>query len=197
MPGITLEAEAVEVLRSYDWPGNVRQLKNVAEQISAVEESRMISAEILAVYLPNYQHSYVPVLHSEHSAATNSDRELLYKVLFEMRSEMSDMKSMLLELLQRNASYEQHRVIQPQTLLPSVISHNTQPNNAHEFIDSQEVTDEQISKPQSKDEALREAILNALRRNGGRRKMAAQDLFMSERTLYRKIKELNINDDEY
>ncbi|MBO5874865.1 MAG: sigma-54-dependent Fis family transcriptional regulator [Rikenellaceae bacterium] len=197
MPKVTLDTEALAVLKNYDWPGNVRQLKNVAEQISAVEEARQISAEILMAYLPNYQRSYVPVLHSEHTAATNSDRELLYKILFEMRSEMNDMKSMLIELLQRNGNYEQPRVIQPQALLPSVINHNAQPNNSHEFIESQEITEEQTAKPQTKDEAEREAIINALKRNGGRRKMAAQELFISERTLYRKIKELNINDNEY
>ncbi|MBO5710094.1 MAG: sigma-54-dependent Fis family transcriptional regulator, partial [Rikenellaceae bacterium] len=197
MPKVTLDADALAVLKNYDWPGNVRELKNVAEQRSAVEEARQISAEILMAYLPNYQRSYVPVLHSEHTAATNSDRELLYKILFEMRSEMNDMKSMLIELLQRNGNYEQPRVIQPQALLPSVINHNAQPNNSHEFIESQEITEEQTAKPQTKDEAEREAIINALKRNGGRRKMAAQELFISERTLYRKIKELNINDNEY
>ncbi|MBO7212930.1 MAG: sigma-54-dependent Fis family transcriptional regulator, partial [Rikenellaceae bacterium] len=197
MPKVTLYADALAVLKNYDWPGNVRQLKNVAEQISAVEEARQISAEILMAYLPNYQRSYVPILHSEHSTATSSDRELLYKILFEMRSEINDMKSMLIELLQRNGNYEQARVIQQQALLPSVINHNAQPNNSHEFVESQEITDEQPTKPQSKDEVQREAILEALRRNGGRRKIAAQELFISERTLYRKIKELNINDDEY
>ena len=197
MPKVTLDADALAVLKNYDWPGNVRQLKNVAEQISAVEEARQISAEILMAYLPNYQRSDVPILHSEHSTATSSDRELLYKILFEMRSEINDMKSMLIELLQRNGNYEQARVIQQQALLPSVINHNAQPNNSHEFVESQEITDEQPTKPQSKDEVQREAILEALRRNGGRRKIAAQELFISERTLYRKIKELNINDDEY
>ena len=197
MPKVSLDADALAVLKNYDWPGNVRQLKNVAEQISAVEEARQISAEILMAYLPNYQRSYVPILHSEHSTATSSDRELLYKILFEMRSEINDMKSMLIELLQRNGNYEQTRVIQQQALLPSVINHNAQPNNSHEFVESQEITDEQPTKPQSKDEVQREAILEALRRNGGRRKIAAQELFISERTLYRKIKELNINDDEY
>ena len=197
MPKVTLDADALAVLKNYDWPGNVRQLKNVAEQISAVEEARQISAEILMAYLPNYQRSYVPILHSEHSTATSSDRELLYKILFEMRSEINDMKSMLIELLQRNGNYEQTRVIQQQALLPSVINHSAQPNNSHEFVESQEITDEQPTKPQSKDEVQREAILEALRRNGGRRKIAAQELFISERTLYRKIKELNINDDEY
>ena len=197
MPKVTLDADALAVLKNYDWPGNVRQLKNVAEQISAVEEARQISAEILMAYLPNYQRSYVPILHSEHSTATSSDRELLYKILFEMRSEINDMKSMLIELLQRNGNYEQARVIQQQALLPSVINHNAQPNNSHEFVESQEITDEHPTKPQSKDEVQREAILEALRRNGGRRKIAAQELFISERTLYRKIKELNINDDEY
>lgn len=197
MPKVTLDADALAVLKNYDWPGNVRQLKNVAEQISAVEEARQISAEILMAYLPNYQRSYVPILHSEHSTATSSDRELLYKILFEMRSEINDMKSMLIELLQRNGNYEQARVIQQQALLPSVINHSAQPNNSHEFVESQEITDEQPTKPQSKDEVQREAILEALRRNGGRRKIAAQELFISERTLYRKIKELNINDDEY
>lgn len=197
MPKVTLDADALAVLKNYDWPGNVRQLKNVAEQISAVEEARQISAEILMAYLPNYQRSYVPILHSEHSTATSSDRELLYKILFEMRSEINDMKSMLIELLQRNGNYEQARVIQQQALLPSVINHSAQSNNSHEFVESQEITDEQPTKPQSKDEVQREAILEALRRNGGRRKIAAQELFISERTLYRKIKELNINDDEY
>ena len=195
MPSISLDNSATDILKNYDWPGNVRQLKNVAEQISAVEEERKISGEILTRYLPNYQSSYIPILHSNVNTTNNSDRELLYKVLFEMKTELNDVKSMLLELLQRSGNFDHHPMTpQTPTLLPSIIH---KPAPATEFIETQEVTDEPTAKPISKDQVLREAILEALRRNGGRRKLAAQELFMSERTLYRKIKDLNINDNEY
>jgi DNA-binding NtrC family response regulator len=112
-----------------------------------------------------------------------------------MKTELNDVKSMLLELLQRSGNFDHHPMTpQTPTLLPSIIH---KPAPATEFIETQEVTDEPAAKPISKDQVLREAILEALRRNGGRRKLAAQELFMSERTLYRKIKDLNINDNEY
>lgn len=99
MPVITLDEGARHMLETYPWPGNIRQLKNVAEQISAVEESRNITADILKKYLPDYAPPSVPVFRAQAQGDVNEERELLYKVLFDLRNDMNDLKRMVAELL--------------------------------------------------------------------------------------------------
>ena len=189
MPPVTLDEGARRLLSSYYWRGNIRQLKNVAEQISAIEQTRLITADILAGYLPQ-QGAGAPPLPAdsrrmeEGSAAT--ERELLYKVLFDMRADINDLKRMMGELMQGAVPHPEP-VHDIRGLLPTT----AQSTAAADFAESEVVTDE---PPRTKAEAQREQIIRALRRNNGRRRDAAAELFMSERTLYRKIKELGIEE---
>ena len=213
MPTVTLDDGAREKLKNYYWRGNIRQLKNVAEQISAIEQERVITAAILSKYLPEEQGG-APV---RTSAARPDDdmsteRELLYKVLFDMRADINDLKRMMTELMRNAASFtETSREIRG--LLPSTAQSSYVPvspattvySSSGEtpcggadaatpvYAESEEVTDE-APREKTKADMQREQIIRALKRNNGRRREAAAELFMSERTLYRKIKELGIED---
>ena len=195
MPVISLTPEARQMLENYYWRGNIRQLKNVAEQISAIEESRLITPEILARYLPE-QHTGTAILPAGRGAAsdegTNTERGLLYKVLFDMRGDINDLKRMLAELMQRSAQSAQpaEPVKDPAALLP-VKTRSSLPETAYsEPVEVEEQSPREVTKA----DVQREQIIRALKRNNGRRRETAADLFMSERTLYRKIKELGIDE---
>lgn len=202
MPVITLDEGARQVLETYPWPGNIRQLKNVAEQISAVEESRNITADILKKYLPDYAPSSVPVFRPQAQGEVNEERELLYKVLFDLRNDMNDLKRMMAELMAEHRGYD-HKGGDVTALLPRNLSApvstptvHPMPVSFNDYAEPEEVIEEPAAREGlTKEQVLREAIIKALRRHGGKRREAAKDLFISERTLYRKIKELGI--DEY
>lgn len=202
MPVITLDEGARQVLETYPWPGNIRQLKNVAEQISAVEESRNITADILKKYLPDYAPSSVPVFRPQAQGEVNEERELLYKVLFDLRNDMNDLKRMMAELMAEHRGYD-HKGGDVTALLPrnlpapvSTPTVHPMPVSFNDYAEPEEVIEEPAAREGlTKEQVLREAIIKALRRHGGKRREAAKDLFISERTLYRKIKELGI--DEY
>lgn len=202
MPVITLDEGARQVLETYPWPGNIRQLKNVAEQISAVEESRNITADILKKYLPDYAPSSVPVFRPQAQGEVNEERELLYKVLFDLRNDMNDLKRMMAELMAEHRGYD-HKGGDVTALLPrnlpapvSTPTVHPMPVSFNDYAEPEEVIEEPaVREGLTKEQVLREAIIKALRRHGGKRREAAKDLFISERTLYRKIKELGI--DEY
>ena len=194
MPPITLDDEARRMLGGYYWRGNIRQLKNVAEQISAIEENRVVTAAILSRYLPQQQGASTPVVTAAGVAGDSaSERELLYKVLFDMRADINDLKRMMSELL-HNPCQEPVRDIK--ALLPTTAQSSAPVYAAGSvpvFAESEEVTDEP-PREMTKADMQREQIIRALRRNNGRRREAAAELFMSERTLYRKIKELGIEE---
>lgn len=198
MPAISLDEGARRLLEGYSWPGNIRQLKNVAEQISAVEESRTITEPILAKYLPQSGTPSMPMVVGGGASQDRSDeRELLYKVLFDMRSDMNEMKRMLAELLREQHGGGEYKkdiagYLAPSNNYPAVPSVSPSVGEPV-YADTEEVTDE--PQEMTKERVQREAILKALKRHNGRRKEAAKELFISERTLYRKIKELGI--DEY
>lgn len=215
MPPITLTPEARKILESYRWPGNVRQLKNVAEQISAVEEQREIDPDTLLRYLPDYAAPTTQLMPLPNAGggefANTTERDILYKLLFDLRGEVSELKGMVAELTAHQAhAGTTHSMTYPNTLpvkvgdtvLPAslVPSH---PDSSYIDTSAEEVTAEEPQNearpavPQTKEEAQREAIVQALRRNHGRRKEAARELFISERTLYRKIKELGIGDEDF
>ncbi len=168
MPPISLDEGARRELEGYSWPGNVRQLKNVAEQISAIETRREVSGDVLRGYLPAGSFQSGAVTHVGPPVAGFSDeREILYRILFDMRSEMGEMRRILEDLKSSVSSHEPAPAPEPVAgLLPAA-----------------EVT---------RGDAMRDRIVQALIRSGGKRKEAARELYMSERTLYRKIKELGI-----
>ena len=197
MPAVTLDDGARQLLQNYYWRGNIRQLKNVAEQISALERTRTITADVLSGYLTPVQPSSSAVAPSGTAAPTgdmSTERELLYKILFDMRSDINDLKRMLTDLMQGAAHRAPAAPSQPHEvigLLPSV-SHPA----VVDYAESEEVTEETPHTERTKADVQRELIVRALRNNNGRRRDAARELFMSERTLYRRIKELGITDDD-
>ncbi len=195
MPAIALNDEARALLENYYWRGNIRQLKNVAEQISAIEETRDITAPILAKYLVDETSASSPSLNqSAKMEDMNSERELLYKILFDMRSDINDLKRMIADLHSGYSSYrtaptrtEQSEIKALLPLTPAVVP-------AEEDIYAESEVVEEMPREMTKADMQREQIIKALRRNGGSRRAAAAELFMSERTLYRKIKDLNIEE---
>lgn len=190
MPAITLDAQARELLERYHWRGNIRQLKNVAEQISAIEQSREITAPILSGYLTEGKTTSSPSLSGASTFDDmNTERELLYKVLFDMRTDINDMKRLLLEMRGYTPSQPIHH--EPRKEFAALLPPSSIHHSAPDYAESEEVIDEQ-TQPATKADMQREQIIKALRRNGGSRRAAAAELFMSERTLYRRIKELGI-----
>lgn len=188
MPAITLDASARNMLERFSWPGNVRQLKNVAEQISAIETERDITASILERYLtPNSKMATPSVTNAASFDDLNTEREILYKILFDMRADINEMKQMLYRMggygaMQPISNEPRHEVA---ALLPSTASQSVE--YAEEIVDD-------VPQPATKADMQREQIIRALHRNGGSRRAAAAELFMSERTLYRRIKELGIEE---
>ena len=199
MPAITLDEGARAMLESHPWRGNIRQLKNVAEQISAIEQSRNITADILNRYLPNEGYSVRTVGNSgggDDFKSMNTERELLYKILFDMRSDINELKRMMTEAMRGNVSQPtpQHHSEDIATLLPALPAHTHNDIN----YDYDEMVEEVSDTPMqelTKEDVQRDQIMQALRKHGYRRKEAARELFISERTLYRRMKALGIDDD--
>lgn len=190
MPAITLDAGARAMLEGYHWRGNIRQLKNVAEQISAIEQERTITAEILSRYLPEHHTGSAVTMQHSHSTMDSdysTERELLYKVLFDMRSDINELKRMLQELT-HSSGYTTRQTPPSQPVVNLLPAASTP---IEDYAESEEVIDD-MPRSLTKADVQRRQIEDALRRHNGRRRDAAAELFMSERTLYRKIKELGI-----
>lgn len=190
MPPINLTEEAIEVLKNYRWPGNVRQLKNITEQISIIERERIINPEILKKYLPHHEVGMLPVavskIHeSDHKSFAN-EREILYQVLFDMKKDISDLKQVVNSIIDEGMQQSSSNVVP--------VKYETYNDNAtiedtlNYDNDIQEATEYEESAL-SISEVEKEMIAKALERHNGKRKMAAKELGISERTLYRKIKE--------
>ncbi len=203
MPAVKLLDDAKSILMSYHWPGNVRQLRNITEQISIIEEKREISGEILRRYLPDYQCIKSPVLFSNQDKKENffdNEKELLYKLLFDMRQDLLELKSQVNQLLSNSNNQVSNNY--PNNVNVGVDYGNIQTINQNfanpstntiskisNFEDIHEVVDENLKLVDSEFENIKKA----LQKNNGNRKLAASDLGISERTLYRKIKEYKIN----
>lgn len=202
MPTIRLEENAVKLLLNYNFPGNIRQLRNIAEQISVVEENRLISPEKLVQYLPNIQGN-LPAVVNNNKANNNNDfsneRDIMYKILFDMRNDINDLKKLTLDLLKEGNSKQvqedNHRLIQKiyqeqQTENPKVevvqIPESANQNN-YDFVETIE-EDENLSLQEKEIEMIR----RSLEKNNGKRKLASKELGISERTLYRKIKQYDL-----
>lgn len=194
MPAITLDEGARALLEGHHWRGNIRQLKNVAEQISAIEQSRNITAEILGRYLPNEGYSVRTVGNNTDNAnyeSMNTERELLYKILFDMRSDINDLKRMMMEAMRGNVAHSA-----PQERRDDIIALPAHPTNDLNYdYDEVEEESEEPMQELTKEDVQREQIIQALQKHGYRRKDAARELFISERTLYRRMKALGIDDD--
>ena len=203
MPAIQLTEDAKKELVAYPWPGNVRQLKNITEQISIIETNREITAAILRTYLPVQNTQRLPALFgTRESKGFESEREILYSVLFDMRQEVAELKKMVHNMMAERAGQvgQMGQVVATpvvttthQPSVPAII-HAVQPSVCpKEDDDDIQDTEEYVEETLSLDEVEKEMIRKALERHHGKRKSAAKDLNISERTLYRKIKEYKFN----
>jgi transcriptional regulator with PAS, ATPase and Fis domain len=219
MPAIKLNEDAKVILTNYYWNGNVRQLKNITEQISVIEQQREITAPILKTYLPKDDNDRLPALFSKSGSdqkTFNSEREILYQVLFDMKKDMNDLKKLVHDIMNN----QQPDIQSPEKLYPSTfLNHkdsfiSTPPGSGIEFNqdkssretnhfnrnseynetyqDAEEYNDFENPKPLTLEDMERQMIKKTLEKHQGKRKLAAEELQISERTLYRKIKEYGI-----
>ncbi|MDR3133205.1 MAG: sigma-54 dependent transcriptional regulator [Prevotellaceae bacterium] len=184
MPAVALAGDAQQVLLNYYWPGNVRQLKNVVEQLSVIENSRTIAADVLRRYLPEQEITKLPILYQNKPATTDfaSEREILYKILFDMRQDITDLKRVMAAMTNAAPVMQSMAVVPDDYIIPATESYAAPEKSIPEEV-------EETLSIQEKEEEL---IRKALERHNGKRKLAAQDLGISERTLYRKIKEYRL-----
>lgn len=210
MPAIRLTDSGIQLLNKFRWNGNIRQLRNIAEQISVLEQNRDISAEVLQSYLPESVISSVPMpLHqSKNESEFSNEREILYKVLFDMKNDLNDLKKLTLNLMQGtnfndvskenqslihkiygkdDYSFSEESNVETPVIITSENSNIIIPKKTN-YDYAEEVIEEPISLHQKE----LELIQKALERNRGKRKEAANDLGISERTLYRKIKQYDL-----
>lgn len=196
IPAVQLTPEALMVFENYRWDGNIRQLKNVTEQISIIETERVITPEILRNYLP-IQTALPVIIKDDSKADTLSEREILYKVLFDMKKDITELRKTVDELTSGQISTAQKPQHQITPIKATVINH-VEDNNLMDYENTQEAEVEYLHEKQNNDslslhDKENEVIIRALRKYNGKRKDAARELGISERTLYRKIKEYNIN----
>jgi len=215
MPAIKLDDNAVQVLLKFRWSGNIRQLRNVAEQISVLETNREITSETLLSYLPEEGRNLPSIIKDKKSKSDfSNEREILYKVLFDMKSDLHDLKKLTLELIKNGTSKvqetnqhliqkiygskesdneidfeEQHELaVIPISKKPEVDDF-TDTENAYQYEDAEEEIEVEVLRLEQKEI---EMIKKSLEKNKGKRKAAADELGISERTLYRKIKQFDL-----
>ncbi|MFT6870274.1 sigma 54-interacting transcriptional regulator [Polaribacter sp.] len=200
MPSIRLDENAVTILLKYRFPGNIRQLKNLAEQISVIEETRIVTAQKLQQYLPNNKGNFPAVIGGKKDTDFSTERDIMYKILFDMRNDINDLKKLTLDLIKNGnieeVQEENHHLLEKiysnQELKESDIEVLNIPQNSSEekeydFIETIE-EDESLSL---QDKEI-EMIKKSLEKNNNKRKLAAKELGISERTLYRKIKQYDL-----
>ena len=206
-PHLQLNEEARRMLENYSWPGNVRQLKNISEQIAVLEKVREINAETLARYLPREQQNLPVRLERKEGEHEFSERDLLYKVLFDMKKDLVDLKKLVFNIIQHPNDLRQATASDPH-LVSRLYDLNVKEEEEEEkdfdfnaqYLNNPKVLEnkesfndaEEVIESLSLEEQEAELIRKALRKHGGKRKSAAGELGISERTLYRKIKELNL-----
>ena len=204
MPTVRLDEEAQLLLKNYRWNGNIRQLKNITEQLSVLEQSRAITKSILSNYLPNPIYNLPALIDNEsHSNDFSSEREILYKILFDMKKDLNELKKDIGKIKSDNPDFDissfknsnknySDEIIEKAELENSLIPVNEDKindtiNDKYDY--AEEIQEEETLSIQVKELEL---IIKSLERNNGRRKAAANELGISERTLYRKIKQYDI-----
>jgi len=200
MPPLRLTDDAIKLLRNYYWPGNVRQLKNITEQISIIERNKEIDLVTLKRYLPEEGAQDLPVLYRKKEEERISEREILYKVLFDMKRDMNELKKVVDSLLEKGDPKEAEQTkallvnkYPDKDFLPHhdpihEVEISNPEDEVYDDFDHSEIIEESLSLQEKE----KEMIKKALEKHNGKRKDAAQELGISERTLYRKIKEYNI-----
>lgn len=198
---VQLDEGAKEVLINYPWPGNVRELKNIAEQISVLSQDKGINANTMKRFLPEHNYSRMPVLAGGAGSVSQSEfaneREILYKLFFDMKKDVNELKKMFFDLLQ-NPNIAKHAPVYNDQAFAEINNNGSNmaqskpvflPHN-NEVIDQHEDVEESLSIVDKE----KELIIKALKKHKGKRKDASLDLGISERTLYRKLKEYDIEE---
>ncbi len=209
MPAIKLNEDAVQLLVNYPWPGNIRQLKNLVEQLSVIETARDIDGFILSSYLPQNTEK-LPQIIGENSQENFSERELMYKVLFDMKKDLNELKKLVVEILQQgnavaltsdqsavvNRIYQEvnENVKNTGLLLPSAAAPIVESNYHYPTATEPYEAHVEVEESLSLEDREKELISKALEKHRGKRKHASSELGISERTLYRKIKEYKLMD---
>lgn len=202
MPTIKLDASAEQILSNYYWQGNIRQLKNITEQMSVIEKNRDITSDTMVKYLPIHQTSQLPVLASTSTAGNDfSERDILYKVLFDMKTEMMDLKKIVVDLIENDNQLNQDFPPENAQLIKKLFQdvgtpetaiqlgyNNTTPITSQNAMPVTEVMEETLSLQDIEEDMIKKALT----KHKGKRKNAAKELGISERTLYRKINEYGI-----
>jgi len=216
MPTVKLTDSAIQVLIKHRWSGNIRQLRNIAEQVSVLEQNRKINAETLQGYLPNSGINLPAVIKTSKSESDfSSEREILYKVLFDMKSDLNDLKKLTMELMKNGNSkdvekdnesliqkiygeddeddvlnFEENETNAELISIPEHASNNEEALTSQDkYHFAEEIQEEETLSIQDKELEL---IKKSLERHSGKRKLAAAELGISERTLYRKIKQYDL-----
>ncbi|MEJ7692448.1 sigma 54-interacting transcriptional regulator [Daejeonella sp.] len=203
-PSVQLDQTAQQMLMDYSWPGNVRQLKNIAEQIAVLEKERNLSAQNLLNYIPNEAGSTLPMRIRNQDKDDFSERDILYKVLFDMKKDMTDLKKLVADIIQNGgkaSEFQSNQQVLNQLYRDIELPANNnissdphklvihQPNDkAYEITHEAEEVEESLSLIDKESDLIKKA----LKKHKGKRKLAARELGISERTLYRKIKELEL-----
>ena len=202
MPTVRLNDDAQRILQEYNWNGNIRQLKNITEQLSVLEQERAINGDMISSYLPDPKNN-LPALISDNKSESDfsSEREILYKILFDMKRDLNELKK-LTNNLKKTTSNESEKLDDIQSLIPkkfkelddsnnqnNVLLDDNYENKNDKYSFAEEIIEEETLSIQDKELEL---IIKALERNNGRRKAAANELGISERTLYRKIKQYDL-----
>lgn len=208
-PSVQLDSEAQQMIVNYSWPGNVRQLKNIAEQIAVLEKDRNLTAQNILNYIPQENpQSNLPMRVSQEKKEDFSERDILYKVLFDMKRDMVELKKLVAEIIQNGGNtsalsanpnlvkqlYADVELVMPevqQQAAPTITIHHPDqaPKSDFDIAHHTEEAEESLSLIEKESDLIKKA----LKKHKGKRKLAAQELGISERTLYRKIKELNLS----
>ena len=204
-PSVQLDVSAQQVLMNYSWPGNVRQLKNIAEQIAVLEKDRNLSAEHLENYIPTEAGSTLPMRIPNQNKEDFSERDILYKVLFDMKKDMMELKKLVAEIIQNGGNtaniQSNQKIINQLYRDIEIPGSNNLTNDPHQLVIHQPDNDksydmmdeaEEVEESLSLIDKESDLIKKALKKHKGKRKLAAHELGISERTLYRKIKELEL-----
>jgi len=200
MPSIRLDENAVKTLLNYRFPGNIRQLKNLAEQISVIEEERIVSALKLQQYLPNNNGNLPALVGNKKDNDFSTERDIMYKILFDMRNDINDLKKLTLDLMKNGnveeVQAENHQLIEKIYGEKEEIDNNIEvlniPQNASEEKDYDFIETIEEDESLSLQDKEIEMIKKSLEKNSNKRKLAAKELGISERTLYRKIKQYDL-----